>query len=507
MTDEVIKDFLECYKQTHYTALANCTKELCESMLASKGIQALVTCRCKDKISLENKLRNMNEHRKRLKQPQFRDRKEIERSVKDLAGVRIALYVPQQKGMAMEGITNTFPDVDWRKGGKVKDEYFCKTCGVVRLKETECDSCRKKSGRTEMALDEMPDPPDTDEIYKPVFAGYVADHARVKLSPTQAQASKLLDWNEAHTVEIQIVSVLLHAWAQVEHDIVYKNIKAKASKEERIILDSLNGFIISSELLLDQLHTMITDRVESSKKEFPNKFALAIFLDGYIGGLLSDEEKNNLELKMLFGLLKAVNKGSQKELQHILDNLGFKENSKHTDINSLGERYSTLQDAQKPFLLARNMHIPFYIMERILSDLSPEEELSAQRRAGSNVHADTNANRSYRCRVLLSSILWIGQLYVGGTSAGAINELQLTNEEEMNAFDWPFHSPARFAILVDGEKARGADANEMDFLWDWFERQEKDSYFSFAFRISKLGVFGSFPDDLALLRKGSGDNA
>lgn len=44
----------------------------------------------------------------------------------------------------------------------------------------------------------------------------------------------------------------------------------------------------------------------------------------------------------------------------------------------------------------------------------------------------------------------------------------------------------------------------MDMLWKWLEEQGRDIYPYFAFRISKLGVFSSFPDDLALLTEHQG---
>ncbi|KAF2255888.1 hypothetical protein BU26DRAFT_11011 [Trematosphaeria pertusa] len=279
------------------------------------------------------------------------------------------------------------------------------------------------------------------------------------------------------------------------------------------------------------------------KEPFPDKFALARCLDGYIGGVLDDSEKNNLELKMLFGLLKALQKNSHQELHRVLKELGFEENNKLTDLRKLGNGFSDLVESTDPFLLARHMHIPFYIMKRIVSQMTAREERAARRRYVSSrnlyqthsfIHhalflyseclltwdppfraiqeerkAQERAGRggepntSYKCRVLLSCFVWMGQLSLGGSLDRVMQKVQLrlADDEERNAFEWPFSAPARFNILVNGEETSEEDANDMDVIWDWFERQEEHSLFSFVFRISRLGVVGSFPDDLTLLRK------
>ncbi|KAF1956101.1 hypothetical protein CC80DRAFT_492391 [Byssothecium circinans] len=499
---DAIEEFVEhYYKKTHYEALAQRVHDICKASLP-EDLQALVTWRCKKRKSLRKKLRNMNAYRVREGRPPFQDPKEIEKSIFDLAAVRIALYVPQQKKEVIKAIDKWFPSVEWKgKRGKANHAYLCKRCGD-QLEETECTMCRTKPDRH--ALDTVDEIAlsGTDEIYNPVFAGYVADHARVRLSCEQArQPNRLSDWKEDHVVEIQVVSVLLHAWAQVEHDIIYKSIKAKAGVEERQILDSLNGFIISSELLLDQLYTRHKNRVESLKKEFSNRVALATFLDGYIGGVLSAEEKNTLELKMCHGLLKAVQKDSQQELHPILEELGFEEDNPITDLGMLGTRYSKLVEMASPFHLAKHMRLPFYIMEGVLSQVSVEAERAAQERAGDGAEPNSDEDRLYRCRVLLSSFVWIGRLSIEGYPSVVMETVRPANEEEWRAFEWPFNAPSRFNILVNGKTASEQDAKDMDILWGWFEKQKKDSFFSFVFRISRMGVIGSFPDDLALLRK------
>ena len=79
-----------------------------------------------------------------------------------------------------------------------------------------------------------------DSPYRPRFAGYEAKHARVRLKKEQAERPwKLEDWKEYHVVEIQVVSVLGHAWAEVEHEIIYKINGSfdTAPQDEMVLLD------------------------------------------------------------------------------------------------------------------------------------------------------------------------------------------------------------------------------------------------------------------------------
>jgi ppGpp synthetase/RelA/SpoT-type nucleotidyltranferase len=57
----------------------------------------------------------------------------------------------------------------------------------------------------------------------------------------------------AALVEIQIASVLMHAWAEVEHDLLYKPVQGRLSDDEYAILDELNGLVMTGEIALERL--------------------------------------------------------------------------------------------------------------------------------------------------------------------------------------------------------------------------------------------------------------
>ena len=80
--------------------------------------------------------------------------------------------------------------------------------------------------------------------YSKRFAGYCATHYRVQLRDSSlSEAQKR--YAEAR-VEYQVASVLMHAWAEVEHDLAYKPLEGRLSVEEYAILDELNGLVMAA---------------------------------------------------------------------------------------------------------------------------------------------------------------------------------------------------------------------------------------------------------------------
>src|ERR1035441_5754718 len=70
------------------------------------------------------------------------------------------------------------------------------------------------------------------------FMGYFATHYLVKLktAPPDSTDARYADTK----VEIQVASVLMHAWAEVEHDLEYKPESGTISEDESTILDEVN---------------------------------------------------------------------------------------------------------------------------------------------------------------------------------------------------------------------------------------------------------------------------
>ena len=77
---------------------------------------------------------------------------------------------------------------------------------------------------------------------------------RVLLRDEHIQFYEPLRGQQQCRIEIQVVSLLRHAWAEVEHDLVYKQ-AARTSPAECRALDRPSGAIIMGERFLDRLYS------------------------------------------------------------------------------------------------------------------------------------------------------------------------------------------------------------------------------------------------------------
>lgn len=81
-------------------------------------------------------------------------------------------------------------------------------------------------------------------------------------------------------IEIQVASVLIHAWAEVEHDLVYKPMSGQLSDEEYAILDELNGLVLAGEIALERLQYAGEARLLVTEDHFSNHYELAAYIYG-----------------------------------------------------------------------------------------------------------------------------------------------------------------------------------------------------------------------------------
>jgi ppGpp synthetase/RelA/SpoT-type nucleotidyltranferase len=89
--------------------------------------------------------------------------------------------------------------------------------------------------------------------------GYCATHLHVSLKPEAFSGERDLAGASAQ-VEIQLTSLLMHTWSEIEHDLVYKSISGKSSEEESQILNEINECVAAGEALLRRLEGSIAAR-------------------------------------------------------------------------------------------------------------------------------------------------------------------------------------------------------------------------------------------------------
>jgi ppGpp synthetase/RelA/SpoT-type nucleotidyltranferase len=227
----VIDEFLARYRREFdfYDQAARLVSQLLEARLQAAGVRAIVTFRAKSAGRLEPKVRA------RASKKNYVTVEDIYVDIPDLAGVRIAHYFPAQREQV----------------GRIINDAL-----VVMQSKTFPDN--------------------TPSSYPKRFAGYSATHYRVRLRETT-----LVDTQKRYAearVEVQVASVLMHAWAEVEHDLVYKPYQGVLVEDEYAILDELNGMVMAGEIALERLQRAGDARVASRGRGFANHYDLAAYL-------------------------------------------------------------------------------------------------------------------------------------------------------------------------------------------------------------------------------------
>jgi ppGpp synthetase/RelA/SpoT-type nucleotidyltranferase len=177
----------------------------------------------------------------------------------DLGGLRVCVYFPEDIKRVIEFIKE-HPDfeedpiiAEWGPGTSPDDDL-----------EVYLDNIEGADNQEQDADVSMPPQPEP----RP-FGGYRATHVRLKVK------ASAVDWNKTsflpsqrpkgdYTIEVQISTAVMHAWAQVEQDLIYKPKQGPASQGLRNILDIFNGIVAMGETSLKQLALIQAEERERS---------------------------------------------------------------------------------------------------------------------------------------------------------------------------------------------------------------------------------------------------
>ncbi len=255
----LINDFLQRYAKEYdfYNKLAHQVAVICETIIQRSGIRAVVTYRAKKPGSLREKLIKRNSIKK------YQNMEQIYRDIVDLSGVRIAVYFPEDREEIGRLIESEFSTEKTKKFPDMEQKHY------------------------------------QDDSYKKRFTGYDAIHYRVRI-----REDKLEDNNKRYAlaqVEIQIASSLMHAWAEVEHDLAYKPQIGSLSEEELTILDELNGIVLAGEIALEKLQKAFKYRIATMEQQFNNHYELAALIRRKISSdLLKDYYMGRVDILLKF---------------------------------------------------------------------------------------------------------------------------------------------------------------------------------------------------------------
>jgi ppGpp synthetase/RelA/SpoT-type nucleotidyltranferase len=271
---DVIDQFLARYRKEYdfYDQAARLAAQIVEQSLQSAGIRAIVTSRAKSLVRLEEKVR------KREAKYHYQTVDDLFKDIVDLAGVRIALYFPADREQVDKIVTQRF---------------------VLAAEPRMFPESVEKRNDSKPAAN-----------YKKRFSGYSATHYRVHLHDVALNEAQKR-YGQA-LVEIQVASVLMHAWAEVEHDLVYKPQQGTLSEDEYAILDAINGLVISGEIALEQLQRAAKKRIAEKGRKFSSHYDLADYLLDQASALLtsSDPDQSLGRVIVLYKLLLQIDKAT-----------------------------------------------------------------------------------------------------------------------------------------------------------------------------------------------------
>lgn len=226
-----------------YERAAAMVANLLENDLRAAGVRCIVTSRAKNPSRLEVKCKQ------RHREHAYASVDDIYADIVDLAGVRVALYFPAEMKQVEAAVARLFEQVSAPKRFPAASQL--------------------RPGKR--------------------FSGYSAAHYRVRLR--EAETSEADRRYSAAKVEIQIASVLMHAWAEVEHDLVYMPLEGELSEEEYAILDQLNGLVMAGEIALERLQRAGELRVVEGQ-QIANHYDLAVHLLGRAKGFPEQAERD-----------------------------------------------------------------------------------------------------------------------------------------------------------------------------------------------------------------------
>ena len=232
MDNQAIDIFVDQYARDReeYVRIAEAVREKIKRILDSNGIMAIVTARAKKPDRLKGKLERIQ----RDKQQVFSSVEEIQESIHDLVGARIALYFPGDGAKIASLLSLDFQCYKARKTFPLKapgfDDLVAEGCTAYKRKIYPGYDSRR-------------------------FDGYHATHHYIRFQTPPSDKIPNPD------IEVQVASVLMHAWSEVEHDLAYKKMTGSVSREEYECLDEINGLVIAGEIALNRLQALSKQRI------------------------------------------------------------------------------------------------------------------------------------------------------------------------------------------------------------------------------------------------------
>jgi ppGpp synthetase/RelA/SpoT-type nucleotidyltranferase len=253
--DQQVSAFLADYdhpqRKPGFDKLADLAKKGCEDLLKSMGIKGVVQCRTKNYDSLKKKLKDMAQTRAFTDYVSQGNDIYKHDEMGDLAGVRIGLFFPGHVAMVAEELSKRY--------------HIIHLFGTVTGGRKATQEDRKLEIQDHTKGPWRDDTGDHWEHY-----GYKSWQMVVQWkSPFPIALERI----NSLRVEIQIGTVVTQAWAEVQHNVIYKKpADILSTPSMKRMIDGINGLAITTEIMLNELARSLEqaekEAEEARRKQF-----------------------------------------------------------------------------------------------------------------------------------------------------------------------------------------------------------------------------------------------
>ncbi|XDG10333.1 hypothetical protein ABKA04_009948 [Annulohypoxylon sp. FPYF3050] len=324
-------------EEEDYGSLTRDVRELCQRLFnPGTTFPTQISARTKTLGSLRKKVQQQaikfsEEESKKFTKDEALDK--LQQAITDYAGVRILVYFPGDVPKVVKAI----------EGSETL------TIETTRFSSTQSRTVRDRS---DLRPDDYPrgdwhsdSKGGMDQYWR--NSGYRAIHIHVKFKDEEAfkqlrhprtrYTKTAFDRVREKLTEIQITTIVMHVWSQVEHDIIYKKppeLLLTASMNRMI--DGINGLSTTSEILLEQLARNLKDANEEvqnnnersfhNEDEFKNWFKQTYPETGVMGERYDHWKKNPEWTRTLFFACEVLEYGcSRSKFQELIADEGLLE--------------------------------------------------------------------------------------------------------------------------------------------------------------------------------------
>ncbi|KAL5043631.1 hypothetical protein BDW71DRAFT_216224 [Aspergillus fruticulosus] len=399
----VIEQFLAWYEESRsgYVSVAQKSAERLTQALDDAGVPHKVEYRAKAIERLKLKVDERKDDR------EYGNVDDIVRDIVDLAGVRVLVYFPSDKDRAEKLITENFEVHSSKK-----------------LKGTETKENGGASHR-----------------YIPKYLEYCADHYRATLKLEKSLSPE--PWQKLR-LEIQVTTILRHAWAEVGHDWKYKQLVPGGDDEFCYqLLDALSGALDMGEFFLEQMKQRLATQKEQDDKPFRSQYGLGLFLTDWAAGC--GRNQNLVDVQTLWEVLRLFDYDRPTRLQRILDGLDL-----------------------SPELARKYEPLPLNIETSIIHSILGSDERYKRERERDADAANSTKFQRYKLKVVRDCFIWFGRLFRFNHKWFTLLISGNDPKRVLENMEWLMNQS-----MKEGEPLSSADERILDDLFDTFARHSR----------------------------------